>query len=197
MLYTIFTAVVLFLIFVIFYNKRQNRLAMRSQRDSYNSIFMGAMLQINELEQRDNVENYNKLEQGMQELEESYQQEIIGLEEQNRAKDGRIQELSDQLYNERNLCIDRQTVILFLNDELEEVKQAGLELQKHLDLHDTNCLPVLNLTEQWERDSEEVNLLTGDGEVYTTIRVPTAEALKRMDDDLAEAMAKHPEDFAD
>lgn len=200
MLITLCVAIFLTMLFVILYNKRVHDREMVVLERAYHMILVDNF----DLKMRDNVQSYSALERGMQELEENYEVDRVGLVEQIQDSDLQIKQLQeklqmtqDQLYNERNLCIDRQTVILFLNDELEEVKQAGLELQKHLDLHDATCLPVLNLSEQEERDFEYVNVITADGTVVDTLRIPTAEAMQRMDADLAEAMAKRPQDFAD
>lgn len=200
MLITLCVAIFLTMLFVILYNKRVHDREMVVLETAYQMILVDNF----DLKMRDNVQSYSALERGMQEIEENYEVDRVGLVEQIQDSDLQIKQLQeklqmtqDQLYNERNLCIDRQTVILFLNDELEEVKQAGLELQKHLDLHDATCLPVLNLSEQEERDFEDVNVITADGTVVVNLRIPTAEAMRRMDADLAEAMAKRPQDFAD
>ena len=84
----------------------------------------------------DSYANYAALDQGMTELQESYEADELDWRDREAVHLQKIDILQGGLF-------DKETVINFLRVELADVKQSALEMQVQLDWHDKKCLPSL------------------------------------------------------
>lgn len=115
---------------------------------------------------KEKVEDAQAREQGLDEVEEGYQAEIMDLEDKlhnvyeshRLMKEGHIQtihEYDTQISELQQKDLHSQEHIVQLKARLTDAQQAGLEMQQRLVDHEENCLPHVKLSDDADESFEE------------------------------------------